>query len=162
MLRFIFIVPKILMTSDSKENTFNSKAYLYICNSNFYVDFVRNGFYLSIGKQFYFPIRIQMLKSCYGTSNVTLTEYNLPLKSIDFNITSCGMSEWIHSSMLGEWRIKALFIKIYMFQAGEDPVVNQPLSVTLSFKNPLKRTLTNCKFRYEGPGLTKQTIISYR
>ncbi|XP_069699505.1 hemocyte protein-glutamine gamma-glutamyltransferase-like [Periplaneta americana] len=43
-----------------------------------------------------------------------------------------------------------------------NPVVNKPISVKFSFKNPLKTTLTNCKFHYAGPGLVRNTAISYR
>ncbi|KYM93428.1 PREDICTED: hemocyte protein-glutamine gamma-glutamyltransferase-like [Cyphomyrmex costatus] len=43
-----------------------------------------------------------------------------------------------------------------------EPVVGQPSTITLSFKNPLKRTLTNCQFNYAGPGLSRNKTLTFR
>ncbi|KAK0181356.1 hypothetical protein PV327_003648 [Microctonus hyperodae] len=43
-----------------------------------------------------------------------------------------------------------------------DPVVGKPVKITLSFKNPLKITLTNCVFNYAGPGLSKNKMLKFR
>ncbi|XP_066591017.1 hemocyte protein-glutamine gamma-glutamyltransferase-like [Prorops nasuta] len=43
-----------------------------------------------------------------------------------------------------------------------DPVVGRPSTIVLSFKNPLMRTLTECKFNYAGPGLSKNKTIEFR
>lgn len=40
--------------------------------------------------------------------------------------------------------------------------VGKPATISLSFKNPLKIKLTNCKFNYAGPGLTKNKIMLFR
>ncbi|XP_043468472.1 hemocyte protein-glutamine gamma-glutamyltransferase-like [Leptopilina heterotoma] len=41
-------------------------------------------------------------------------------------------------------------------------VVGKASIITLSFKNPLKKVLTNSKFQYAGPGLSKNKTIEYR
>ncbi|KAG5310071.1 TGMH glutamyltransferase, partial [Acromyrmex insinuator] len=43
-----------------------------------------------------------------------------------------------------------------------DPIVGQPSTITLSFKNPLKKTLTNCQFNYAGPGLSRNKTLTFR
>lgn len=43
-----------------------------------------------------------------------------------------------------------------------DPQVGVPSTITLSFKNPLKMPLTECKFNYAGPGLSKNKTIGFR
>ncbi|XP_043278187.1 hemocyte protein-glutamine gamma-glutamyltransferase-like [Venturia canescens] len=43
-----------------------------------------------------------------------------------------------------------------------EPVVGRPATITLSFVNPLKKTLTNCVFNYAGPGLSKNKKIQFR
>ncbi|RLU19411.1 hypothetical protein DMN91_007968 [Ooceraea biroi] len=43
-----------------------------------------------------------------------------------------------------------------------EPVVGQPSTITLSFKNPLKRTLTKCEFNYAGPGLSRNKTLVFR
>ncbi|KAG7205076.1 hypothetical protein KM043_005453 [Ampulex compressa] len=43
-----------------------------------------------------------------------------------------------------------------------EPVVGKPSTISLSFKNPLKRTLTNCMFNYAGPGLAKNKSLPFR
>lgn len=41
-------------------------------------------------------------------------------------------------------------------------VVGKPVTIMLSFKNPLKWTLSNCEFNYAGPGLSKNKTLKYR
>lgn len=41
-------------------------------------------------------------------------------------------------------------------------MVGRPSTISLSFKNPLQKTLTDCKFNYAGPGLTKNKTLSFR
>ena len=43
-----------------------------------------------------------------------------------------------------------------------EPVVGQPSTITLSFKNPLKRSLTNCQFNYAGPGLSRNKTLAFK
>ncbi|XP_029165902.1 hemocyte protein-glutamine gamma-glutamyltransferase-like [Nylanderia fulva] len=43
-----------------------------------------------------------------------------------------------------------------------EPVVGEPSTITLSFKNPLKRSLTNCQFNYAGPGLSRNKTLAFR
>ncbi|KYN29601.1 Hemocyte protein-glutamine gamma-glutamyltransferase [Trachymyrmex cornetzi] len=43
-----------------------------------------------------------------------------------------------------------------------EPVVGQPSTITLSFKNPLKKTLTSCQFNYAGPGLSRNKTLTFR
>ncbi|XP_012281740.1 hemocyte protein-glutamine gamma-glutamyltransferase [Orussus abietinus] len=43
-----------------------------------------------------------------------------------------------------------------------EPMVGKPSTITLSFKNPLKRRLTDCKFNYAGPGLSKNKTLAFR
>ena len=40
--------------------------------------------------------------------------------------------------------------------------MGRPATIILSFKNPLKRTLTNCRFNYAGPGLSKNKTLEYK
>jgi hypothetical protein len=40
--------------------------------------------------------------------------------------------------------------------------MEKPCAVKFSFKNPLKKVLTACKFQYAGPGLARNTTIPYR
>lgn len=40
--------------------------------------------------------------------------------------------------------------------------MGKPSTISLSFKNPLKRTLTECKFNYAGPGLSKNKTLAFR
>ncbi|CAK9825429.1 Hemocyte protein-glutamine gamma-glutamyltransferase [Anthophora retusa] len=44
----------------------------------------------------------------------------------------------------------------------DEPVVGRPSTITLRFKNPLKRPLTECKFNYAGPGLSKNKTLMFR
>ncbi|XP_043498995.1 hemocyte protein-glutamine gamma-glutamyltransferase-like [Polistes fuscatus] len=44
----------------------------------------------------------------------------------------------------------------------DDPILGRPTTITLSFKNPLQKTLTNCKFNYAGPGLARNKILPFR
>ncbi|XP_076766977.1 hemocyte protein-glutamine gamma-glutamyltransferase [Xylocopa sonorina] len=43
-----------------------------------------------------------------------------------------------------------------------EPTVGNPSTISLSFKNPLKRTLTECRFNYAGPGLTRNKTLAFR
>ncbi|XP_071559341.1 hemocyte protein-glutamine gamma-glutamyltransferase [Temnothorax nylanderi] len=43
-----------------------------------------------------------------------------------------------------------------------EPAVGKPSTITLSFKNPLKRILTNCQFNYAGPGLSRNKTLAFR
>ncbi|XP_015604650.1 hemocyte protein-glutamine gamma-glutamyltransferase [Cephus cinctus] len=43
-----------------------------------------------------------------------------------------------------------------------EPVVGKESTISLSFKNPLKKILTECRFNYAGPGLSKNKIINFR
>lgn len=43
-----------------------------------------------------------------------------------------------------------------------EPVVGKPSIISLRFKNPLKRVLTQCTFNYAGPGLTKNKTLAFR
>ncbi|GAB1865095.1 Hemocyte protein-glutamine gamma-glutamyltransferase [Camponotus japonicus] len=43
-----------------------------------------------------------------------------------------------------------------------EPVVGQPSTIILNFKNPLKRSLTNCQFNYAGPGLSRNKTLAFR
>jgi transglutaminase 1 len=47
-------------------------------------------------------------------------------------------------------------------QIEDEPMVGKPSTITLSFKNPLKRTLTNCQFNYAGPGLSRNKTLAFR
>lgn len=40
--------------------------------------------------------------------------------------------------------------------------MGRPSIIILSFKNPLKKILTNSKFQYAGPGLSKNKTIEFR
>ncbi|XP_029050164.2 hemocyte protein-glutamine gamma-glutamyltransferase-like [Osmia bicornis bicornis] len=44
----------------------------------------------------------------------------------------------------------------------DEPMVGRPSTISLRFKNPLKRTLTECKFNYAGPGLSKNKTLMFR
>lgn len=41
-------------------------------------------------------------------------------------------------------------------------MVGQSSTITLSFRNPLKITLTNCVFNYAGPGISKNKTLKFR
>ncbi|XP_060814180.1 hemocyte protein-glutamine gamma-glutamyltransferase-like [Bombus pascuorum] len=43
-----------------------------------------------------------------------------------------------------------------------EPVVGKPSIISLRFKNPLKRVLTQCTFNYSGPGLTRNKTLAFR
>ncbi|XP_003707216.3 hemocyte protein-glutamine gamma-glutamyltransferase-like isoform X1 [Megachile rotundata] len=43
-----------------------------------------------------------------------------------------------------------------------EPVVGRPSTISLRFKNPLKRMLTECKFNYAGPGLSRNKTLMFR
>ncbi|XP_068986824.1 hemocyte protein-glutamine gamma-glutamyltransferase-like [Bombus flavifrons] len=43
-----------------------------------------------------------------------------------------------------------------------EPVVGKPSIISLRFKNPLKRVLTQCTFNYAGPGLTRNKTLAFR
>ncbi|XP_050494484.1 hemocyte protein-glutamine gamma-glutamyltransferase-like [Bombus huntii] len=43
-----------------------------------------------------------------------------------------------------------------------EPVVGKPSIISLRFKNPLKRVLTECMFNYAGPGLTRNKTLAFR
>lgn len=43
-----------------------------------------------------------------------------------------------------------------------EPVVGRPSTISLRFKNPLKRVLTECRFNYAGPGLTRNKTLAFR
>ncbi|KAK9308630.1 hypothetical protein QLX08_001476 [Tetragonisca angustula] len=43
-----------------------------------------------------------------------------------------------------------------------EPVVGRPSTISLRFKNPLKKVLTECKFNYAGPGLTRNKTLAFR
>lgn len=49
-----------------------------------------------------------------------------------------------------------------MLQIEGDPMVGKPSTITLSFKNPLNKTLTDCQFNYAGPGLSRNKTLSFR
>lgn len=40
--------------------------------------------------------------------------------------------------------------------------MGKPSTISLHFKNPLKRPLTDCKFNYAGPGLSKNKTLAFR
>uniref|UniRef100_A0A1B6D4M4 Transglutaminase-like domain-containing protein n=1 Tax=Clastoptera arizonana TaxID=38151 RepID=A0A1B6D4M4_9HEMI len=44
----------------------------------------------------------------------------------------------------------------------KNAVVGLSTKMSFQFKNPLKKTLTNCSFLFECPGITKNTKLSYR
>lgn len=52
--------------------------------------------------------------------------------------------------------------KINIFQIDGEPTVGKPSTISLSFTNPLKRMLTDCKFNYAGPGLSKNKTLMFR
>ncbi|XP_012266223.1 hemocyte protein-glutamine gamma-glutamyltransferase-like [Athalia rosae] len=41
-------------------------------------------------------------------------------------------------------------------------IVGKPAAISLSFTNPLNRILTQCKFNYAGPGLTRNKTLPFR
>ncbi|XP_026297227.1 hemocyte protein-glutamine gamma-glutamyltransferase [Apis mellifera] len=43
-----------------------------------------------------------------------------------------------------------------------EPTVGKPSIISLRFKNPLQRVLTDCKFNYAGPGLTRNKTLAFR
>ncbi|XP_033318648.1 hemocyte protein-glutamine gamma-glutamyltransferase-like [Bombus bifarius] len=43
-----------------------------------------------------------------------------------------------------------------------EPIVGKPSIISLRFKNPLKRVLTECMFNYAGPGLTRNKTLAFR
>ncbi|XP_003692323.1 hemocyte protein-glutamine gamma-glutamyltransferase-like [Apis florea] len=43
-----------------------------------------------------------------------------------------------------------------------EPTVGKPSIISLRFKNPLQRILTDCKFNYAGPGLTRNKTLAFR
>ncbi|XP_014477785.1 PREDICTED: hemocyte protein-glutamine gamma-glutamyltransferase-like [Dinoponera quadriceps] len=43
-----------------------------------------------------------------------------------------------------------------------EPMVGKPSTITLSFRNPLKMTLTDCQFNYAGPGLSRNKTLAFR
>ncbi|XP_071450028.1 hemocyte protein-glutamine gamma-glutamyltransferase-like [Hetaerina americana] len=47
-------------------------------------------------------------------------------------------------------------------KAPSEGIVKKPMTMTFSFKNPLKKKLTNSKFNFDGPGLTKTRSIEHR
>lgn len=40
--------------------------------------------------------------------------------------------------------------------------MGRPTTISLNFKNPLDRTLTNCRFNYAGPGISKNRTLEFR
>ena len=50
----------------------------------------------------------------------------------------------------------------FTFQIEGDLVVGRPSIIILRFKNPLKLVLTNCKFNYAGPRLSRNKTLEYR
>lgn len=44
----------------------------------------------------------------------------------------------------------------------DEPIVGKPVAISLSFTNPLKRVLTECKFNYAGSGLSKNKTLPFR
>nr|XP_033341897.1 hemocyte protein-glutamine gamma-glutamyltransferase-like [Megalopta genalis]XP_033341898.1 hemocyte protein-glutamine gamma-glutamyltransferase-like [Megalopta genalis]XP_033341899.1 hemocyte protein-glutamine gamma-glutamyltransferase-like [Megalopta genalis]XP_033341900.1 hemocyte protein-glutamine gamma-glutamyltransferase-like [Megalopta genalis]XP_033341901.1 hemocyte protein-glutamine gamma-glutamyltransferase-like [Megalopta genalis] len=49
-----------------------------------------------------------------------------------------------------------------MIKIEGDPTVGKPSTISLSFVNPLRRVLTDCKFNYAGPGLSKNKTLVFR
>ncbi|KZC05406.1 PREDICTED: hemocyte protein-glutamine gamma-glutamyltransferase-like [Dufourea novaeangliae] len=49
-----------------------------------------------------------------------------------------------------------------LIKIDNEPMVGKPSTITLSFKNPLRRILTECKFNYAGPGLSKNKTLMFR
>ncbi|XP_033341899.2 hemocyte protein-glutamine gamma-glutamyltransferase [Megalopta genalis] len=49
-----------------------------------------------------------------------------------------------------------------MIKIDGDPTVGKPSTISLSFVNPLRRVLTDCKFNYAGPGLSKNKTLVFR
>lgn len=49
----------------------------------------------------------------------------------------------------------------FTFQPEGDAVVGKEMKVTVDFRNPLKQTLKNVKFRFEGLGLQSGREVSY-
>ncbi|XP_016912999.1 hemocyte protein-glutamine gamma-glutamyltransferase [Apis cerana] len=43
-----------------------------------------------------------------------------------------------------------------------EPTIGKPSIISLRFKNPLQRVLTDCKFNYAGPGLTRNKTLAFR
>ncbi|XP_017761962.1 PREDICTED: hemocyte protein-glutamine gamma-glutamyltransferase-like, partial [Eufriesea mexicana] len=129
---------------------------------------------LSAGSVYYTGIKAHLVKRANGTFNlqphaseqlrlrVTADDY------LDKLVEYCNMKLYCICTVVETkqtWADEDDFQVLkpnIVIKIEDEPMVGRPSTISLSFKNPLQKTLTDCKFNYAGPGLTKNKTLSFR
>ncbi|KAJ9586417.1 hypothetical protein L9F63_019932, partial [Diploptera punctata] len=129
---------------------------------------------LSAASIYYTGIKAHVIKRATGEFKVAPKSKELlrltvkPEEYIDKLVEYCNMKIYAIATVIETnetWADEDDFMILTPnldIKISDNPVVGSPCYVSFSFRNPLKTTLTNCKFRYEGPGLVRNTVIDYR
>lgn len=81
----------------------------------------------------------------------------------DFQVLKPTISVKVHIDWIFIWLCRPSNVySTSAFQFEEEPLVGRESIVSLSFKNPLRRTLTQCQFNCAGPGLSRNQTIEFR
>ncbi|PSN43603.1 Hemocyte protein-glutamine gamma-glutamyltransferase [Blattella germanica] len=128
---------------------------------------------LSTASIYYSGIKAHVIKKATGDFNVAPKAKEMlrlvvkPEEYVDKLVEYCNMKIYAIATVLETnetWADEDDFMiltpNLDIKIIGE-PVVGQACTVRFSFTNPLKSSLTDCKFRYEGPGLVKVTVVPY-